>query len=263
MWNYIPNLATVFLAVLQLAKDWGAHQTTWRRAGVLCLIVLLGVGGTINAYYSRRNANVQHNEDQKRIAGLQTAVETAKEAQENNTKQFLQSLSDLSQKLSDLQSQVKTSGLQKEAAQLKAELESTQKALTPQKAELEASLGNVTDKLENLDVKELSVVPDPDGTVTFTLSVVNKSGVQARSGSIFLRICEECSFTEEPTRFIKPVGAISTDREMMFQSIAAITGIAVPLKIKPPQPRHRFEIAVTLRCENCTVSRADLLHINY
>lgn len=204
MWNYIPNLATVLLAMLQLAKDWSAHQTTWRRAGVLCFIALLGVGGTINTYYSTRNAN-----------------------------------------------------------QLRAELEATRKALTPAKAELESSLGNVTDTLENLEVKELAVQPDLDDSVAFTLSVVNKSPVQANNGSIFVRICELCTFSEEPRRFIRPTGASGYDRQMMFAAIPAITGIAIPLKIKPPESPHRFDVAVTLRCENCIVKPTEILHINF
>ena len=274
MWNYILNLTTVFLAALQLAKDWGAHRTTWRRAAVLGLIALLGVGGTINAYYSgkkaaavraedQRNALKQHSDDREQIAGLQRAVDTAKSAQEDNTKQFLFSLSSLSQKLSDIQAQVKTAGLQKEAAQLRAQLEATQKALNPPRAELEASLGNVTDKLENLGVKEWSAKPDVDGTLTFTLSVINKSAVQAKNGSILLRICQLCSFSEEPKRFTKITGAQDSDREMLFGQIAAITGISIPLKLKPPPWAHRVELAVTLRCENCTVRPTEYLHIDY
>jgi hypothetical protein len=140
MWSYVPALATVLLALLQLAKDWGAHQTTWRRAFVLALIVLLGMAGAVNTLYSSRRAAVKQMEDQKQITGLKTAVETANSDQMNNTKQFVKSFSDLSQQLSRLQAQVSTAGLQKEAAQLRSELEATQKALYPEKVELESSL---------------------------------------------------------------------------------------------------------------------------
>jgi hypothetical protein len=43
MFNYILPVAASLIALLQLAKDWGAHQTTWRRGAALVLIVLFGI----------------------------------------------------------------------------------------------------------------------------------------------------------------------------------------------------------------------------
>lgn len=242
MLNYLPSVATVLLAVMQLAKDWGAHQSTWRRALVLVAIMLLGTGSAINTFYSNRKSAAQHLEDQKEISGLKKAVETANTDQAANTKQFVQSFKDLSGQLSGLEVQVKTAGLQREAAQLRAELEATQRALSPPKAELEASLGEITETLGNLSVKEISVPQSLNGVVEFTINIANKSAVQAKNGSIFLRICETCEFAEEPKRFTRPVSAASYDREMIFQAINATTGIGIPLKIKPPPMPRRFEV---------------------
>jgi multidrug efflux pump subunit AcrA (membrane-fusion protein) len=263
MLSYLPSLATVLLAVLQLAKDWGAHQTTWRRALVLVAIVLLGVGGSVSTYYANGRSATQHLDDQKRIAGLENAVQTANANQEANTKQFVRSFKELSEKLSGLEVQVKTSGLQKEAARLRAELEATQKALSPPKAELEASLGDLTETLENLGIKEISVPQSVDGTVEFTIKIGNKSAVQAKNGSVFLRICEKCDFAEEPKRFTRPVSAPSYDREMIFQAINATTGLGIPLKVKPPPMTRRFEVDVIIRCENCVVRPKDSLFVNH
>jgi hypothetical protein len=264
MWGYIPTLVTVFLAGLQLAKDWGAHQATWRRITVLVLIILLGIGGAVNTFYANKRALNLNTTNQAVIASLQRAVETANRNQADNTKQYVESYGALSQKLSDLQSQLKTAGLSKEAASLRTELESTRKALEPPTAELEASLGTVTDKLENLEVKEIPVTSSLDGTLSFTITVANKSKVQANNGSVFVRICEQCTFAEEPARFIKPVGAPIYDREMPFQVVNVGTGLAIPLKIKPPVAfSRRIEIAVTLRCNNCLVGPAQNLYIDY
>jgi hypothetical protein len=276
MWNYLLSLATVGLAGLQLAKDWGAHQTSWRRAAVLFLILLLGAGGAINTYYSGKRtaalraeeqgkANRQHNEDQKQIAGLQKAVETATTVQESNTKQFLLSFTGLSKELNKLQAQVKTEGLQKEAAQLRAQLEATQKALT-QKAEVVSTLGpleSLNETLENLGTKELSLHREPDGTLAFKVFVIDKSDVQAKSGSVFLRVCIECAFAEEPERFHKVIGAPDTEREMIFEAISAKSLIVVPLKVKAPTFPRRIEVSVSVRCETCTVRPRDLMYINY
>jgi hypothetical protein len=115
----------------------------------------------------------------------------------------------------------------------------------------------------NLEVKEVSKAPASDGTVAFQISVINRSTVQAKNGSVYIRICEKCEFAEEPQRFSKPLGAQSTDRQMNFQALDSTTALAVPLKIKPPALEHRFEIAVTTRCENCVVRPKELLHVDY
>jgi hypothetical protein len=225
--------------------------------------MILGLGGAVNTYYAGRKSAAQHLEDQKQIAGLAQAVKTANTNQEANTKLFVQSFNDLSGKLSGLEVQVRTAGLQREAAQLRTELEATQEALVVPKAELQASLGDVSETLENLDVKEITVPQSPDGTVEFTINVINKSSVQAKNGSIFLRICEKCEFVEEPKRFIRPTSAPAYDREMTFQVVNATTGTGIPLKVKAPTTTNWFEVDVTTRCENCTVRAKDRLVVHH
>ncbi len=263
MLNYVPSLATILLALMQLAKDWGAHQSTWRRALVLVAIMFLGVGSVINTYYSSRKVAAQHLEDQKQISGLKKAVETASTDQEKNTKVFVKSFDDMTQKLNGLETQLKTAGLQKEAEGLRADLKATQKAMLVPKAELEATLGEPTATLDNLSIKEVSVAQSLDGVVEFTVNVVNKSVVQAKNGSIFLRICNKCEFVEEPKRFTKIVSASDYDREMVFQAINATTAVGIPLKIKPPPMKRRFEVAVLVRCDNCVVRPKDSLFVHY
>jgi hypothetical protein len=102
MWNYVLPVGTALLAVLQLAKDWGGHQTTWRRVMVLLLIVALASGGAVNNFYTHLRAEAQHARDQSEISSLRTSVETANANQEANTKQFVDGFGRLSQKVSDL-----------------------------------------------------------------------------------------------------------------------------------------------------------------
>jgi hypothetical protein len=263
MWSYVSMLAMMLLAVLQLAKDWGAHKTNWRRASVVIVIVLIGIAGAINLLRSNTKAYNQHTADQKQIAGLQHAVETANRSQEANTKIFVQSFQEMTQKLSGLETRLKTVGLQKEAAQLKKELESTRKALDIPKSELVTTLGSVTDKLENLNVTEAPALLVGD-TISVTLTVFNKTDVQAKRGSIFVRICKLCTFAEEPARFRKIIGAGDYDREMVFDAIPAKTAIVISLKIRLPlNLEHRIEVDVTSRCENCAVLPMQHLFVNY
>ena len=224
MLNYLLNLATIGLAAFTLAKDWKAHQSHWRRGTIIALIIVLGGASLVNTHLSNEENDssssngrkttgesraTQRKLDEATIAGLKTAVDTANTAQANNTKQFLKAFDGFSQKVTDLQSQVKTEGLQKQVAQLQTDLSNTRKALTPPQAELVTSVGDVTEDMQNLDVKEKTVLPASDGTVSFTITVANKSDVQAKSGGVFLRICTLCSYAEEPTRSIQPTGAPS------------------------------------------------------
>jgi len=54
--GYVLPIAAVLYGLLQLAKDWNAHKTTWRRAAVFILIMLVGVGGVINNYAELQKA---------------------------------------------------------------------------------------------------------------------------------------------------------------------------------------------------------------
>jgi hypothetical protein len=263
MLGYLPSLATVLLALLQLAKDWGAHQTHWRRASVLVAIMLLGVGGSVNTFYANRKSVSQHLGDEKRIAGLETAVRTANTNQEANTKVFVKSFDDMSQKLNGLETQLKTAGLQKEAARLRADLEATQKALSAPKAEFPASLGEVTDTLDNVDVREIVAPQSPGGVVEFTIIVVNKSAVQAKNGAITVRICLQCEYAEEPKGFMKPESGPNSDRAIAFPMFQATTALRIPLKVKAPLTRGRMEVDVTVRCENCTNDPKIVLTVNF
>jgi hypothetical protein len=270
MWTYVLNLATTALAAFTLAKDWNAHQNHWRRGIVIGLIILLGGAAVLNTHIANKratdqqqNADKKHTEDQTQITGLKTAVESANRAQETNTKLFIASFTDMTGKLNGMETQIKTAGLQKESEQLKAELASTRKALSPPRAELESSAGEVTETLENLEVKQAPAQIGVDGTLSFKITVVNKSNVQAKNGSVFVRICVGCSYAEEPARFQKPVGALDQDRQMPFDNIPALTGLAIPLKVKVPSQEHLIKVDVTMRCENCSTGAPDALFIKY
>lgn len=77
MWTYITSLAATALALLELAKDWKKEKKTSRRTAVLGLIMLSGIAGALSTYYSAKDTEKQHSEDQARIAALQKSVETA------------------------------------------------------------------------------------------------------------------------------------------------------------------------------------------
>jgi hypothetical protein len=266
MLNYILNLATIALAAFTLAKDWKAHQSHWRRAAIIFFIVLLGGASLVNTHFSNKKAIAQQQDatkDQKQIASLSSAVETANKAQGTNTQLFITSFTDLTGKLNGLQTKIETAGLQKESDQLRAALASNIKALNPSQAQLVPSLGDVTVTLQNLDVKERSAPLAADGTVSFKVTIVNTSDVQAKNGTIYLRTCAICTFADEPAGFSKVPSGEAADRSGPFLNIDAKTGTLIQLKIKPPSGEHQFVVKVKLRCENCTVEPYQELYVDY
>jgi hypothetical protein len=149
---------------------------------VSTLIVVLGGAALSNTHLSNKKildqqqkAEDKHTQDQNQIIGLKTAVETATKDQDNNTKQFVLSFSQLSDRLNGLQTELKTAGLQKEAEQLRVDLAATRHALIPQQVELIASLEDLGVSLDGVAVKEKSVDMAADGNLSFNLIVANTS----------------------------------------------------------------------------------------
>jgi len=131
------------------------------------------------------------------------------------------------------------------------------------KAEIECSVAEVGQNMENLGVKETLVRPEQDGTVRFAITLANKSKVQAKNGSVFLRICEACEFAEEPPGFYKQLVEKNQDREMDFPTLHAYTGWPIPLRIRIPPGSRQFAVGVTSRCENCVFRPTETLLIRY
>jgi hypothetical protein len=57
MLNYLINAVAIAYALLGLAKDWKAHQTTSRRILGLLLLLCAGIGAEINAYLTSRSTD--------------------------------------------------------------------------------------------------------------------------------------------------------------------------------------------------------------
>lgn len=113
MLNWLLPIAFAVLAVFTLVKDWTAYKKSWRRLVILGVIVATGIGGAINNWIRDEDVRVQTDKLRGEIVGLKASVEIAQRSQEDNTKQFVQAFGKISEKVSDLQSQVKTEGLKR------------------------------------------------------------------------------------------------------------------------------------------------------
>jgi len=74
MWNYVLPVVAALYALLNLIKDWKAHQHPWRQILASILIVVIGVGTGINNYYSGKTVAKRDKELRDQISNL---VETS------------------------------------------------------------------------------------------------------------------------------------------------------------------------------------------
>lgn len=250
--NYLLPIVTALLALFYLAKDWESHRKSWRRGAVLGLIILFGIGGTINTYYTSNRTDSERLEAQTQIAGLTKAVETANKNQEDNTKQFVEEFGRLSTKVSMLQTQIKTAGLQREAEQLQKELRATQKAMNPPKAVLSFSFARPPS--DNFDSVRTVTLPVKDGTTHFEFTVINSGDIPALDGEITLVICDACKFASEPPLFRRLPGQKETERTFSFERILPQTFLKIlSADVRVPPNVDAIEVGIYYRCRNCII----------
>lgn len=215
------------------------------------VIILTGIGGAINNRIRDEETRTQTDRLRGQIDGLRESVETAYKSQQDTTKQFLEAFNEASQKLSNLQTQVRTAGLQKEADRLKAELEATRKALIPPKAAL-----TFTFERPRADDPILRTVtlPVKNDVVHAQFTVRNDTDVAALNGELTLIICDACKFAAEPPLFAKLPGQPDTQRNYKFDRLLPKTELrTLSADIKVPPNTSAVELTVSYRCVNCIV----------
>jgi hypothetical protein len=268
MLNYFLPIAASFIALLQLAKDWGAHQTTWRRGAALLLIVLFGAGSAINSYYLNRRTARQHASDQAEIKGLKTAVETANHAQEANTAHFLAALDKLSSEVRDLQTQVKTEKLQSKLAVVQAELQKTQKALGPgPKAELSFTFFPFprTEPGQPIVLVTNKTLPLINGSIHVEFNIVNTTDVDAVDSEVDFQICNGCRYAKEPDGLQKLPGLTDAQRYLyMHDLLAKMAYKTLSVDVIPPPLVQNFLVGIEYRCHTCVIPQqlsSGMVHI--
>jgi hypothetical protein len=257
MASYLLGILTALIAVFQLAKDWNAHSSHWRRISVVILIFALLA---VMVYNTRSNAartiadakraEERHADDQTQIKNLQAAVDTANTAQAANTKTFLTTLNGLSQKVANLQTQVKTQDLKTQAGQLQKELTATRKALesTPPASFV---LSFARDNLNDPIIKRKTLVAD-NNVVHIDVQVENLTDSEAGEGFINFMICSACRYAKETQGLDHPRGGPETERNLTFVHFHPHTVLPVTsFDILIPPSASSFEIAMDYRCEHC------------
>jgi hypothetical protein len=262
MWMYIAIAAQVLTCLIALGflwKDWKELSERHRILPVLLLGATLVATGLSVAQAVKAVRDADH---QQADAARQEAKH------EGESQQFQTTLNTLLDRLGVLQKQVNTEPLLRQNQKLQEDLAETKRLIQATKDQidkpaLKATLAATLDDTTTLPKKEITVTQQLDGSIEFTLYVMNTSAVQAKNGTVFVRVCESCSFAKEPAGFTKAQGSHEFDRASPFALISAGTVLAIPLSVMPPRDAHRVAVAALYRCENCEVSPRDDLFVNF
>jgi hypothetical protein len=225
------------------------------RVLLICLVLVLAVVIGKEILTQQDSAK-----QQKENEGLRGEVRATNKAQMDNTQVFLDSLKKLSEKISDLETQVKTKELQQQLATVKDELQKTQKALAPgPKAVLAFSFEPFINPPAGsgspaAPVTEVKLPVLADGNVRVEFTVLNLTDVDALEGFINLIICDECKFVKEPTGFKKVQGLSDRERSHNFQRILRRSSMqTVSVDVIVPPKRTGIRIGITYRCRTCVL----------
>lgn len=262
MWIAIAAQAlTCLIALGLLWKDW---EDLKGKARYLPAFVLLG---TVALTILSIVLVVKVDHEAKR---QQADAERTEAGHKGEALQFQQTLNTLLDRIGLLQKQVNTEPLLQQNQKLQQDLSDTKKLVQSTKdqlgkpapkATLQATFARMPQQVGR--EQETTSRRESDGSVEFSVMVVNTSNVRAKGVAIYLEICTGCTFAKEPERFTTPVGAGPQQRQLNFGDLDAGTAAAIPLKISAPTALNWFQVSVTSRCENCEMRTKDDLLVHF
>jgi len=265
---YLLILVAGALTFLPLLKEWHNDKHPTLRTAAVVLVLVFAVLNLVGRYMDDRVRRTDKQKEAEATNRLEGQVTAANEAQRANTKLFLDSFNRLSQRVSDLQTQVKTDELQKKLANVQKELQTTEKALAPSpKANLTFSFfPPVLIQGRSVARTNVTLPVSADGTVHIEFTILNPTLVDAMNGSFILHICQGCRFAKEPPNFTKLDGSPETERWMGFDHFLPLTQQPkLSADVVPAPSTLMFEMGISYRCHACTleegVSSKGVVHL--
>jgi hypothetical protein len=246
--KYILPICASILAILLLIKDWDALKYNYLRFSALGLIILLGFGGSLNSYFSEKRNDRQRQQDNIQLTKLQQALDTSEKNRQSNTQQFLTEFDRLSEKVNNLQTQVKTTEFKKKVTNLQADLESTRKALIAPKAALTFTFPKPHNDAPAIHAITL---PVKDNVVHVDFTITNDTDTPALNGELTVIICKSCEFASESIEFKKMAGE-NNKRFYIFDHIfpkAILKNFSVDVRVPPSINSMQF--GISYRCNTC------------
>lgn len=262
---YILAVATILLGIFQVVKEWDDYDKNPRlqrvRIAVLVVLIVVGALSFVSLHLDNKAKEEEKIKSESNIRGLKAEVQTANDAQTNNTALFLNSLGTMSKEVGDLKTEVKTEALQKKLASIQEELQKTQKAMGPgPKAELTFTFVPFNNPPANSStsagpVSNVDLPINVDGTVHVEGGALNMTSVDAVDVDFDIQICDECKYAKEPPNAVKLAGFSDTVRLIKVPHVQGMQ-VFVPITfdiITPPNSQN-FQVGFTYRCSTCVVT---------
>jgi hypothetical protein len=263
---YISPVLLAVIAIFGLAKDSKDYKERAREPGIsgprrfarqqmlvalYVITVVLLIFGLFDIHGTRKQAegaDAERQTNEKQITALQKTVDAGNTMLAQQRKDFLNKFSEMSDRVGQLQSQVKTADLQEEATQLRSDLAATRKAVENPKVAL--SFWLVSDN--GMPSRTLTLPRGKDGVVHIKFWAQNDTDSTAVDGVIVFFVCDQCKIVKDPAEFSKLPGSPENTRNMDFQRIFAHSNLPPhEADVLPPAGVSSFVVGMDYRCRNC------------
>lgn len=248
--QYTGIIILLVASLIGIAKDW--QDSRRLRSMMILFIVLGGIISLISTYLAKKESQ---SEKDRLISAENT---TRSVISEQNAK--------LLDKVIQLETRVLTEELQQELNRTREELERTQAALKPPKANLLFSI--ITEGERDFPTpeprKEISL-PVVNDTLVVKFVLKNVSDVYATDIRIWVQLCEYCEFLEEPERFKHLDLQARQVRHRTLKGLPEKTGLSPPIELKikpPPPPIEGIGINFSVKCPECRPAEIQKFWIN-
>jgi rubredoxin len=92
--------------------------------------------------------------------------------------------------------------------------------------------------------------------VTFSISISNMTDVTAKDVHLWLRICDQCKYVNEPRESLHPEGSLKSER--VWSNIELANDVqweAHKVEIEIPPPYTQATVATKYRCPDCEIEK--------
>lgn len=247
--NYAVALVPVVLSILiAFVPDLRKAHMAWRVSivaiGLIWSVLLWRQQALTDEAQNNAITNVVRDANEhsdQRIAEVRQDLEHAREHSDTQIGNVRTDLKETARTFVEIVS--------KNASDLSKKIDST-KPVPPEKAKLEFSFYTTEASKLPILVQEARVNTDLSIAVDFVFR--NTSEVQAKSGEVWVQICQACEYTKEPNGFTKIAGS---DERVRHQDFAVLnSGVCSPkmtVEFKGPPNAGSITTSFEYRCENC------------
>jgi hypothetical protein len=257
---YVLACGAIALGAFEIIKDWKDYKDRRLRISVATVFIVVAFVSILSLHHDNAEKAAAAKKAEGDMRTLQAKVDTANDAQKENTSLFLKSLEKMSGQVSDLKTEVKTEALQKKLASVQAELQKTQRAMEPgPKAELAFSFEPFPNPFPPSKaelVKDVTAPLNVDGSVHADFTVVNMTTAEATNVEVELVICDLCKYTNEPAGFTKLPGIPETHRYLAMPYLHPMEKCkTLSVDVTPPPGSLVTGLFFQYRCHGCALQR--------